>query len=430
MGGDAQARRVAAGEQAREVVGEVVYKGRCSDARQSVNAPSMAYEANDVQRLGDFILANMEDILAAWEDYARKFWVGPMPSSARLRNDAEHMLRAIVEDMGGSQSLDEQKTKSEGMHDDSRSRMSRAAQGHALSRVADGFDIIRMVAEFRALRASVCRLWWESIPTPHREQIRDMERFNEAVDQLVAASVGVFTERVDRSRRIFLGILGHDLRQPLATWQMLTGALAKPDLPAETVATIAKTMGGCCDSMAKMLSDLLDFTCSQLKSGMPVYPVPCDLGKICEQVVQEIRVTVPDRVIELHASGEALGEWDPSRLKQLISNLLANALHHGSTQQPVVVTVRAEDDDVMLEVHNSGQPIPEEALGTLFDPMVRLAKEEKDRPHGSIGLGLYICRQVAAAHKGDISVVSTPENGTTFAVKLPKRWEGGSEDVP
>lgn len=376
-------------------------------------------------RLGDFILENMESILAAWEDFARRFWVGPVPDRARLRNDAEFMLRALVKDMATSQTPAQRKDKSEGDNGDERSRMNQAAVGHALARVADGFDIGRMVAEFRALRASVSRIWWNSMPERHLEQIEDMARFNEALDQLVAASVAAFTERIERSRRLFLGILGHDLRQPLYSVKIFTEILANPGTrPADPGPALA-SMGRCCDSMSKMLSDLLDFTTSQLGSAMPVYPEPADLETICREVLDEIGALDPDRRFQLETHGRLEGEWDASRLRQVVSNLLSNAKHHGAADQPVTLTLRESGDEVTLAVHNSGRPIPQEALGILFDPMVRLVAGERNRPQGSIGLGLYICRQIATAHGGGIEVDSSPESGTTFTVRLPKRAVNG-----
>ncbi len=377
-------------------------------------------------RLGDFILANMEEILSAWEDFARSFWQGPLPDSARLRNDAETMILAVARDMDSDQTLAEQKVKSEGRKTGDEFGLNEAALGHALARVEDGFDIARMVAEFRALRASVTRLWLKSTPLPHSEHIDDLGRFHEALDQLVATSVQAFVERVDRNRRLFLGILGHDLRQPLYSIKMFTDILSKPgQLPDET-GSIMSSMGKCCDAMTKMLGDMLDFTSTQLGSAMPVYPAAVNLGAICREMVQEVRATAPDAVIDLETRGELDGQWDETRLRQLVSNLLSNALQHGSRDEPVQLRVFDSGDEVTLEVHNMGPAIPEGALAVLFDPMVRMASEKRNRPQGSIGLGLYICRQIALAHKGGIEVESSAEQGTTFRVRLPKHADEGS----
>ena len=374
-------------------------------------------------RLGQFILENMEAILSEWEAFARSAWRGPLPGRVVLRNDAELMLRALVRDMATEQSAAEQKDKSEGADIGDASGLDRAAIGHALARLNDGFDIRRMVAEFRALRASVNRLWFKDMPVVQRSQIDDMGRFNEAVDQLVAASVGAFTERVERSRALFLAILGHDLRQPLYSIKMYNDVLSGPRPPADT-GPIVSGIGRCCDAMTKLLADLLDFTSTRLGCRMPIYPAECDIGAIAKEVVAEFRVSAPTVVFQIEAEGDLGGRWDPTRLRQLVSNLLTNAIQHGSTDHPITTRLRASDGEVTLAVHNLGAPIPRDAMGTIFDPLVRMADEETPRPHGSIGLGLYICRQIALAHHGEIAVESRPETGTTFTVRLPREFAG------
>ena len=370
-------------------------------------------------RLGPFILENMEAILADWETLAKTQWRGPLASSEVLRNDAEKMLRAAVADMATDQTLEGQRIKSEGGASGNVSEVDSSATGHGLSRVDDGFDIRRMVAEFRALRATVGRLWWASSPAPHPEQIADMERFNEALDQLLAASVESFTDRIDRSRRLFLGILGHDLRQPLYSIKMFSDVLLRQNAPADAK-PLASSIGRCCDGMSKLLQNLLDFTSSQLGSPMPVYPNACDIGTICQEVIDEVRVSAPSTALYYEGSGDLRGVWDSGRLRQLISNLLMNALQHGVPQGPITANARGEAEVVTLTVHNLGRPIPEHAIGTLFDPMVRMASVDKFRPHGSVGLGLYICRQIASTHGGEIMVTSSRDDGTTFTVRLPK----------
>lgn len=371
-------------------------------------------------KLGDFILENMDRILSEWESFAKEAWEGPLPTVAILRDDAEIMLRALVADMSTDQTSAARKFKSEGGRDRDLSRLDRAAIGHALARINDGFDIRRIVAEFRALRASVTRIWANSSPVFHKGHADDMTRFNEAIDQLIAASVNAFTERVELSRRLFLGILGHDLRQPLGSIKMFTDILVHPNSPANP-ALIAARIRGCCDGMVKMLANLLDFTSDQLGCPMPLHLVPCDSGATCGAVVEEVKASTPCAVVRFEASGDLSGEWDATRLRELVSNLLMNAIQHGELTDPITATMSECGEDVILTVHNMGPAIPQAAIKNLFDPMVRLAAEEKPRPHGSIGLGLYICRQVALAHGGGITVDSSSQAGTTFTVSLPKR---------
>jgi signal transduction histidine kinase len=169
-----------------------------------------------------------------------------------------------------------------------------------------------------------------------------------------------------------------------------------------------------------MLNDLLDFTSSQLGSAMPVYPVQWNLETTCRELIEEFRAAGPGKSFIFEADGDLEGVWDPDRLRQAISNLLFNAVHHGAKEEPVSLTLRGGGEMVRISVHNLGEPIPGDALGILFDPMVRMASTAKDRPQGSIGLGLYICREVARAHGGDIHIASSLQEGTTFTLEIPR----------
>jgi len=144
---------------------------------------------------------------------------------------------------------------------------------------------------------------------------------------------------------------------------------------------------------------------------------------VCEEVVQEIRAAHPEADVRFQAHGDLTGEWDADRLRQVVSNLLGNAVHHGGGAGPVDVSASAEGSHVRLVVRNGGPPIPPEALTTLFDPLIRVSSPDAQerRRHGSIGLGLYIARVVALAHGGDIEVKSSGEAGTVFTVRLPRR---------
>lgn len=370
-------------------------------------------------RLGEFILENMEPILMTWEDYAREYWKGEVPSVQVLRNDAEGMLRAVVADMETSQDGAQQKRKSEGVDRGNVSPMNDAAVQHALSRLHDGFNVRRMVAEFRALRASVNRLWWASFPVFHSAHADDMCRFNEALDQLVAESLDAFTERMEQNRKLFLAMLGHDLRQPLVSMRMFHNLLSKPGVAPEEAASLVDCADKCRHSAWLMMNDLLDFATTQIGAEMPLKIALCDLRKLAERSITEIQAAFPDRRFTFEADGDLLGAWDEGRLAQLLSNLLCNSSRYGDPTKPISLRIRAEGDIVSLVVENYGKQIPPGAIGTLFDPLVRLPKEKEERPHGTIGLGLYICREIARAHGGEIGVESNAEGLTAFTVTLP-----------
>ena len=376
-----------------------------------------------LMRLADFILANTEAILAEWETFARGIWPGAATDPATLRDHAEDILRATAWDMKSAQTAAQQSGKSRGEDQggEESDLLNEASAVHAAGRVESGFDLVLVVAEYRALRASVIRLWQESVPAPDRHDLADLTRFNESVDQSLARAVGGFTKRVERSRQMFLAIMAHDLRNPLAAVRMMAEALSRNGLDAES-ARMASHIQESAGVMSGMIHDLLDFTATNLGGKMPVSPAPMDLGVLCREVMDETRAAHPHCTLRCDSRGDLKGEWDRPRLRQLISNLLVNAAQHGGETCRATVSARAGGPDaVVLTVHNDGPPIPPHLLATVFDPLVRAPRPETRRRPGSMGLGLHIARQIVTAHGGGIEVASSAEAGTVFTVRLPRR---------
>lgn len=380
-------------------------------------------------RLHDFVVANLEPILQEWEVFARRADLTGQMDPTALRDHAKEMLLAIVRDMDSGQTRAERSSKSMGDRDavTSSESMGDASRAHALDRAASGFKLGDVVSEYRALRASVLELWRLSGPGTSPENLADLVRFNEAIDQSLAMSTLAYTEAVDRGRQTFLAILGHDLRNPLAAIRMMATELARDErLDDDTRSMVAMIRDSAAD-MKKLVKDLIDFAGNEVLGAMPLSPAPMDLGDLCRQVVGETRAGAPDRQIDLHTRGDLSGRWDQARLRQALSNLLGNAVQHGSGPIGVSATstggARGESGDVVLRVHNGGEPIPPEALPLLFDPLTRAANaasapRARARP-GSLGLGLYIARSIISAHGGQVTVDSSREAGTTFTVCLP-----------
>ena len=376
-------------------------------------------------RLADFILGNVEAILSEWEAFARSLTPGAKMTQLALRDDAEAMLRATARDMQASQSPAEQVSKSKG-HNGAGGKESdpldHASVLHGVGRVGSGFDIMEVVAEYRALRASVLRLWRESHPQIGIDDIEDITRFNEAIDQSLAEAVGSYTSRVDQSRRMFLAILGHDLRNPLNCIRMaaqLVSRTAKQDPGSTKALSIIETN---MEAITRLLSDLIDFASTGLGSAMPLTRGSVALEKLCREVFDGFCLAYPQRDLHFHPEGDLTGDWDAARLRQVVSNLMGNAFYHGATEGPVDLSVRSAGSTVVLSVHNEGPPIPSEMLTTIFDPLMRHTIPElaAQREPGSIGLGLYIVHEIVIAHGGTVEVASTAETGTTFTVRLPR----------
>jgi len=307
-------------------------------------------------RLADFILGNIEPILVEWEAFARAIWPGPDTQPAELRDHAADILRATAWDMNAAQTAAQQTDKSKGAGDGGAgsARVDGASDVHAVGRIRSGFDMMSVVAEYRALRASVIRLWRASAPAPDVCDLADLTRFNESIDQSLTEAVRSYTQRVDRSRQMFLAILAHDLRNPLNSMMMSADALTlTADLDAES-SEMASQISASAAAIARLVSDLLDFAGTGLGDAMPLTRARTDLRLLCREVVNEFRAAHPTRNLSLDAEGDLSGEWDASRLRQVLSNLLGNALQHGGKDCEVTLTARAEGPDVMVEVRNGG----------------------------------------------------------------------------
>jgi signal transduction histidine kinase len=374
-------------------------------------------------QLAEFIQTHIEQIIAEWEAFARTTAPGEKMGTLALRDHAQDILEATVRDMQAAQSGRERSQKSQGhgvpgLESD---RLEGASAVHGLGRVASGFDLMEVVSEYRALRASVLRLWRESAPNPCVADIDDITRFNESMDQSLTQAVRSYTERVDQSRQMFLAILAHDLRNPLNCIMMSAEVDSESSEEMSQVVASARVIG-------RLISDLIDFAGTGLGGMLPIARAPMDLGLLCQEVLAEFKASHRGRDLRLERGergeqgGDLTGVWDTSRLRQVISNLLANALQHGDEAGPITLRAHGEGSVVVLSVHNHGTPIPPELLATIFDPLVRVATPEAQRKRrpGSIGLGLYIAREVVISHGGGIEVSSSPEEGTFFTVRLPR----------
>ena len=375
-------------------------------------------------RLPDFITANIEPILVEWENFARSIWPPGSPEPVELRDSAEQILCAIVADMGTTQSSHEQSEKSEGRGDGGAEsdRLDHASRVHGAGRVGSGLALSAVVAEYRALRASVLRLWRANRPEPDQDDLNDITRFNEAIDQSLALAVDSFAQRVDTSRKMFLGILGHDLRNPLSAITLSTRLAMSGTPDPQELGQLHSQILESAEAIANLLTDLIDFTSASMGAGLPVRPTPVELHAICEEVCRETKAAFPGRKIRSHLSGDLSGTWDAQRLRQAIGNLLSNALQHGAPADPVDLTADGTDrDTVVITIHNTGATIAADALPTIFDPLVRGPNSVQERrTPGSIGLGLYIVREIAAAHGGTADLSSSPSTGTTATLRLPR----------
>jgi sigma-B regulation protein RsbU (phosphoserine phosphatase) len=226
-----------------------------------------------------------------------------------------------------------------------------------------------------------------------------------------------YSQEVERSHELFLGILGHDLRNPLSAITGLAELLLRSKAP-ERHAQFSSQILVSARRMSRLISDLLELARVRLGTGINLHRAPINLHRICKTVVEEMRVIFPNRTFHINGDDELPGEWDENRLSQVISNLVSNAVQHGTVESAVTVTTKNSDYDVEVSVHNEGTPIPPDVIPKLFDSFYRLDNNAEGHSN-NLGLGLYISKEIIAAHGGTIGVRSSAEEGTTFLIRLP-----------
>lgn len=221
-----------------------------------------------------------------------------------------------------------------------------------------------------------------------------------------------------RLNEMFTAVLSHDLRNPLSA--IVTAAhLLQRQSDDEGVRRTAARMQSSCTRMSRMIGDMLDLARGRLAGGIPIARARADLGALVQRVVQEHQASFPDERIELSQAGDLTGAWDADRLAQVASNLIGNALQHGTAGAPVLVRLDGTAcETVVLAVENAGSIAPE-VLAHVFDPF-RGGQRHTGR-HGGLGLGLYIAQQIVHAHQGTVDVRCDPAaETTTVRVRVPR----------
>ncbi|WP_418317138.1 ATP-binding protein [Piscinibacter sakaiensis] len=373
-------------------------------------------------RLSTFISENLDAILADWVAFARE----QLPAAANLDEVAllDHgrlILEEIAADMQRPQCDDERQAKSEGNSASASQSEGVPSRSHARQRERQGFEVEQLVAEYRALRATVLRLWAAAAHDAHVQDLEDVTRFNEAVDQAIAESLKVFVAEVNRSRDLFLGILGHDLRGPLSAISACVAVemRTRPNGSPQS-AIILRSVA----QMKSLLDDMVEYTRHRLGSEIAIDPSALQFDQFARNTLDEIEAISRGHQFELEVRGDMHGEWDARRLHQALSNLVFNAMKYGASGTRIhVVADGTSKDELVLGVQNSGRPIPAHLMARLFDPMVRHAGGETDSESqlagANLGLGLYVVREIAKAHRGNVTVTSD-DSCTRFELRLPR----------
>lgn len=376
--------------------------------------------------LAKFIAENIDSILTDWEAFALTLQPAAETTTAlALRNHAREILLAMARDLDAAQTDAQQADKSKGWAPVLEGKETSAATHGALRHLV-GFDLRQLTAEYRALRASVLKLWREHQCALEDPMLTEMTRFNEAVDQALAESVARYSDEVARSRDTFLAILGHDLRSPLSAVSMSAHYLAIPGrVGTEGLPALVRIKQSVL-TMSLMIRDLLEYTRTRLGKGIAVTPLAYDIGHVCEAAHDEVQAAHPDCLFDLEMTGDLRAQVDPARLGQVLSNLLNNAIQYGAKGLPITMSARGEADTVVIEVMNQGPAIAADALQVIFNPLVQIRGEHitaSDPLSTSLGLGLFIAKEIVTGHGGTLRVESSDSGGTVFMIEVPRIFQ-------
>jgi signal transduction histidine kinase len=286
------------------------------------------------------------------------------------------------------------------------------AEGHAIQRLGHGILIEDLTEEYVALRRAVFEYVLPSVDGTDQSRA-ELLRLAATLDRAVTEAVRRYARGREEQRERFIGVLAHDLRDPLGVVLMATTtAIAAENLDAAR-RCLARAVRGA-ERMRRMIDDVLDFARGQLSGGIPATPSFEDLGEICRAAADELREVHPGRAIEVTTHGDLRGWFDRDRALQAIGNLIRNAIQHGAGAVTVAASERNDRQAVITRVQNRGVVIPQDVLDRIFDPFHGVDARRR------LGLGLYIVRQVAAAHAGHVEAASSVDEGTTFTITWPR----------
>lgn len=369
-------------------------------------------------RLAAFIRSDEVAIVAAWEDFAETY----LPSAAHmdrvaLRDHIIGLLRFIADDLDTPQTERERSEKAKGQGSKDGGANDSAAETHADLRFTSGFDTIEMVSEFRALRASVIKLWRAAWDDPE-DIIPDLLRFNESIDQVMTESLSRYTEKLTYAGTLFVGTLQNGFRVSLKQVSSSAQALAGSQLDEQQKRLVSQIKTGTA-GVDMMVYELIDAVHIRIGAGMTMNLAPSDIGAAMKDVVTEFEEGHPGQKIAVKAAGDLTGSWDIVRIRQMLSILFVSAVKHGSKASKILVAAKANDREVTLSV-NIEDALSPETVATLFDPAnQRQAKGDPQTDEDRLDLGLFIAEGIVNAHGGRIDVVSDEKQGTTFSAYLP-----------
>ena len=370
-------------------------------------------------RLAALLRDRKEELIDQWRQRVLSDPAVPeanRPSDPDLRDHMPALLDAVLCDLEGP-GAGEATGRAIGS--------SAIAREHARHRSAEGYSLteaLRELSHFRSAILDLCIAGGGTLEDGATKLLRAAidESTVTGGDEMERAAIDALRQQAGFRER-FIGILGHDLRTPIQAILLGAGALIELDETTAHQGGVLRRITACAQRMTRMITDLLDVTRVRLGGGLPVHRRPSDLRHVAQEALDELALAYPKRTLERTLDGDLRGVWDADRLAQVLSNLVVNALEYSPPETRVRVSLRAAGPSVVLVVHNHGPAILPEVASHLFDPFVQGSSTERVHRDGDgLGLGLFIAKQIVEMHGGSIDVTSTPDEGTTFTVHLPR----------
>jgi signal transduction histidine kinase len=369
--------------------------------------------------LASFIVSHRDAILGEWEkDAQRRLSGGDRTSIAQLRDHLGELLDTIAHDLRDAGAGAELQTPAAETAAPPNREVGAITEENGAKRATQAMTLSQVMSEFPILRSCIARLWLRSPSNPSMADFETLIRIDESIDRALARSATEFIDRIDRTRATFLGILSHDLRDPLTTvisdGQLLLEGRVETRVADEVVRRIVDTA----ERMRQLVADLLDAIYTQ-RGKIPIERRDADLGQTVRRIAEEFTAAHPEREVKLNLVGDSRGRWDDMRIGQAVASLLTNAFRYGARDAPIGLSVVA-DREVTIAVHNEGSPVPESQREALLESDGSFGGEFS-LDHQRSGLGLYLARAIVKGHGGSIELDSARDRGTTFSIHLPRR---------
>lgn len=291
------------------------------------------------------------------------------------------------------------------------------AEGHAIQRLGYGISLVTVTREYILMRSTILN---ELLAVPSGEgTAAQLVRVNAGMDEAVHEAVRRYSSRRDEVRDRFMGVLAHDLRNPLHGIVLAATRIASAtSTSAPSIHRLAEIITRSSERMGRMLHDLVELARGQLGGGIPIVLRQGDMGELCREVIEEVEQAYPGRELALERDGDLRGVWDHDRVMQALNNLVGFALERGATVVMLGARESADHQAVVTTVHDSGAPLLPEQVAGAFEPFLVDAPSDPERR--GLGLGLYIARQICLAHGARCTLDRSDASGTTLAVVWPR----------